>query len=138
MYPRIWSKGNGCNSLTRIIITNIPPFHITDAVRPQIRVQATKKNTGGERRVWKEARAAPLTFRIKELPPHVYFCNIKIEDATLVTAVRQCCKCGKFGHVSKFCTKEKQCFSCGEAKHEGFCMNGNHRANNDQWPVIKK
>jgi hypothetical protein len=78
--------------------------------------------TKEERWVWKESRAVCQTFRTKELPPHVYFRNMKIEVFTFVAAVRQCYKCGKFGHVSKFCTKEKQCFSCGEVKHEGSCI----------------
>jgi hypothetical protein len=40
--------------------------------------------------------------------------------------------------------KEKQCFSCGEVKYEGSSIetylnyNGNHRANRDRCPVIKK
>jgi hypothetical protein len=69
---------------------------------------------------------------------------MKIEVSTFVAAVRHCYKCGKFGHISKFCTKEKQCFSCGEVKHEGSgikqCLNcnGNHRANSERCPVIKK
>jgi hypothetical protein len=78
------------------------------------------------------------------LPPHVYFRNMKIEVSTFVAAVRQCYKCGKFVHISKFCMKEKQYFSCGEVKHEGSCVkkclncNGNHRANSERCPVIKK
>jgi hypothetical protein len=55
-----------------------------------------------------------LTLRIKELPPHVYFCNMKIEVSTIVAAVWQFYKYGKFGYISKFCAKEKQFFSCGK------------------------
>jgi hypothetical protein len=54
-----------------------------------------------------------------KLLPHVYFCNMKIEVSTFVAAVRQCYK---FGHISKFCTKEQQCLSCGEAINEGSCI----------------
>jgi hypothetical protein len=69
--------------------------------------------------VWKESRAVCLTFRTKELPPHVYFRNMKTEVPTFVAAVPQCYKCGKFDHISKFCMKGKQSFSCGNAKHKG-------------------
>jgi hypothetical protein len=40
--------------------------------------------------------------------------------------------------------KEQQCFLCGEAKHEGSCIkkclncNGDHRANSERCPIIKK
>jgi hypothetical protein len=70
----------------------------------------------GEMWMWKGSTAVCLTFRTKELPPHVYFHNMKIEVSTFVAAIRQCYKCGKFGQISKFCTMEKQCFSCGEVK----------------------
>jgi hypothetical protein len=42
----------------------------------------------------------------------------KLKISTFLAAVRQCYKCGKFGHISKSCTKEQHCCSCGEAKHE--------------------
>jgi hypothetical protein len=98
------------------------PFQVIDAVRLKMRVKETNEETQEERWVWKESRAVSLTFRPKELPPHVYFRNMKIEVSTFVAAVRHCYKCGKFGHISEFCTKEKQCFSCGEVKHEGSCV----------------
>jgi hypothetical protein len=67
----------------------------------------TNEETKEERWVWKESRAECLTFRIKESPPHVYFCNMKIQVSTIVAAARQCYKYGKFGNISKFCAKEK-------------------------------
>jgi hypothetical protein len=97
-------------------------FQSIDAVRLMMRVKETNEETEGESWTWKESRAVCLTFRTKELSSHVYFCNMKIEVSTLVAAVRQCYKCGKFGHVSKFCTKERQCFSCEETKHERSCI----------------
>jgi hypothetical protein len=120
------------------------PFKITATVRPTTRLKETNEETEGERWVWKESGAVYLTFRTKELPPHVYICNMKIEISTFAASVRRCYKCGKFGHISKFCTNEKQCFSCGEAKREGYCIkiclncNGNHTANTERCPVIKK
>jgi hypothetical protein len=48
------------------------PFQITDAVRLKKRVKETNEETEGERWVWKKSRAVCLTFRTKELPPHVY------------------------------------------------------------------
>jgi hypothetical protein len=68
---------------------------------------------------------------------------MKIEGSTFVAAVRQCYKYGKFGHISKFCAKEKQFFSCGKANHEASCVekclnyNGHHRTNRERFPVIK-
>jgi hypothetical protein len=90
------------------------PFQVIDAVRLKMRVKEMNEETKEERWVWKESRAVCLTFRTKELPPHVYFHNMKIQVSTFVAAVRQCYKCGKFDHISKFCMKEKQCFSCRE------------------------
>jgi hypothetical protein len=87
-----------------------------------MRVEETNEGTKEEKWVWKESRAVCLTFKIKELPTHVYFFNMKTEVSTFVAAVRQCYKCGKFGHISKFCAKEKQCFSCGKANREGSCV----------------
>jgi hypothetical protein len=52
--------------------------------------------------VWKECRAVCLTSRTKELPPHVYFCNMKTEVSTFVTAVGKCYKSGNFGHINLF------------------------------------
>jgi hypothetical protein len=97
------------------------PFQITDAVRLKMRVKETNEEAKGERWEWRESRALCLTSRTKELPPHVYFCNMNIEVSIFVAAVRQCYKCGKFGHTSKFCRKVKQC-SCGKATHEGSCV----------------
>jgi hypothetical protein len=98
------------------------PFQVSDAVSLKMRVEETNEETKEERRVWKEPRAVCLTSKIKILPRHVYFCNMKTEVSTFVAAVRQCFIYGKFGHISKFCAKEKQCFSCGEANHEGSCV----------------
>jgi hypothetical protein len=81
------------------------PFQVIDAVRLKMRVKEMKEETEGERWGWKESRAACLTFRTKELPSHIYCCNVKFEESTFVAAVQQCYKCGKFGHISKFCTK---------------------------------
>jgi hypothetical protein len=47
---------------------------------------------------------------------------MNIEVSTFVAAVRQCYKCEKFGHIVNFCTKEQQCFSCGEAKTKDFVL----------------
>jgi hypothetical protein len=94
-------------------------FQVTDTVTLKMTVKETNEETKEERWVSKESRAVCLTFRTKELPHHVYFHNTKIEVSTFVAAVRYCYKCG---HVSKFCMKEKQCFSCGKAKHEGSCI----------------
>jgi hypothetical protein len=98
------------------------PFQIADAVRLKMRVKQTNEETEGERWVWNESRAECLAFRTNELPPQVYFCNMKIEVPAFLAAVQQCYKCGKFSHISKFCTKEQQCFSCGKGKHEGPCI----------------
>jgi hypothetical protein len=68
------------------------PFQVIDAVRLKMRVKETNEETKEERWVWKESRAVCLTFRTKELPPRVYFCNIKIEVSAFVAAVRQCYK----------------------------------------------
>jgi hypothetical protein len=87
-----------------------------------MRVKETNEETTEERWAWKQSRAVYLTFRIKELSPHVYFCNIRTGVSTFVAAVRQCYKCGKFGHINKFCMKEQQCFSYGEAKDEGLVL----------------
>jgi hypothetical protein len=78
-------------------------FQVTDAARLQMRVRETDEDTKEERWAWKESRAVCLTFRSKELPSRVYFCNMKTAVTTFVAAVRQCYKCGKFGHISKFC-----------------------------------
>jgi hypothetical protein len=120
------------------------PFQVTEAVTLKIIVQEINEDTKEERWVWTESRAVCLTFRTKELSPHVYFCNMKIEVSPFVVAVRQCYKCGKFGHISKFYTKEKQCFSCRKAEHEGACVkkwlncDGNQRAKSERWPAINK
>jgi hypothetical protein len=88
-------------------------------------------------------RVEGLTLRIKELRPHVYCCNMKIEVSTLLAAVRQCYKRGKFGNIGKSCTKEQQSFSCGKEKHEGCCIkkslncNGNNREKRERCPVTK-
>jgi hypothetical protein len=80
-------------------------------------------------------RVEGLTLKIKELRPHVYCCNMKIKVSAFVAPVRQCYKCGKFDHINKFYTKERQCLSSGEETHEGCCIkkfrnyNGNHTAN---------
>jgi hypothetical protein len=108
-----------------------------------MRVKETNEESKEERWECKESREICLPFRTKELPPHVYFRNMKIEVSIFVAAVRQRYKRGKFGHISKFFTKKKEFFSCGEAKHEGSCIkkclncNGSHRANSEQCPVIK-
>jgi hypothetical protein len=71
--------------------------------------------------VWEESRTICLTFKIKEMPPHAYFCNLKIEVFNFLAAVVQYHKCGNFGHISTFYTKEEQRFSCGKSKHEESC-----------------
>jgi hypothetical protein len=81
-------------------------FQVIDAIRHKMRVKETNEEPKEEICVWKESRAVCLTFRTKELPLHVYFCNMKIEVSTFVAAVRQSYKCRKFGPISKFCTKE--------------------------------
>jgi hypothetical protein len=86
-----------------------------------MRVEETNEETKEKRWVWKESRAVNLTFKIMESPPHVYFCNMKIEVSTFVAAIRQCYNYGTFG-LNKFYAKEKQCFSCGKANHEGSCV----------------
>jgi hypothetical protein len=63
------------------------PFQIIDAVRFNMRVKETNEETKEERWVWKESRAVCLMFRNKELRPHVYFCNMKVEVSTFVAAV---------------------------------------------------
>jgi hypothetical protein len=64
------------------------PFQVIEAVRLKVRVKETNEETKGERWVWKQSRAICLTFRTKELHPHVYFYNMKIEVSTFVAAVR--------------------------------------------------
>jgi hypothetical protein len=51
-------------------------FHITDAVRLKMKVKDMNEETEVERWAWKESRAVRLTFRSKDFPPHVYFCNM--------------------------------------------------------------
>jgi hypothetical protein len=41
---------------------------------------------------------------------------MKIEVSTFVAAVRQCYKCGKFGQINKFCSKENNA-SHAEKQH---------------------
>jgi hypothetical protein len=122
------------------------PFQVSDAVRLKMIVKETNEETKEEWWVWKESRAIYLTFGIKKLPPHVYFCNMKIEDSTFVAEVWQQVPCNfeqfpcalVLGLVrsyvtlsiqiweiwphKKFCAKEKQCFTCRKANHEGFCV----------------
>jgi hypothetical protein len=94
------------------------PFHVIDGARLKMRVKETERGNQGRRMGVERVEGIYLTFRTKELTPHVYFRNMRIEVSTFVAAI-QCYKCGKFGHISKFCTKEEQCFSCGEVKHQG-------------------
>jgi hypothetical protein len=84
------------------------PFQVIDPVGLKMRVKETNEVTKEERWVWKESRAVCLIFGTKELFPHVYFRNMKIEVSTFVAAVRQCYKCVQFCHISKFCTKGKK------------------------------
>jgi hypothetical protein len=65
-------------------------IQVSDAVSLKMRVKETNEETKEERWVWKESTAVCLMFRIKELPPHVYFCYNKIEVSTFVAAVQQC------------------------------------------------
>jgi hypothetical protein len=53
-------------------------FQVIDAVRLKMRVKETNEETKEERCVWKEWTTVCVTFRIKELLPHVYFCDMKI------------------------------------------------------------
>jgi hypothetical protein len=69
-------------------------FQVIDEVWLKMRVKETNEETKEERWAWKESRAACLTFRTKELPPHVYSCNMKIEVSTFVAVVRQCYNVG--------------------------------------------
>jgi hypothetical protein len=119
-------------------------FQVIDAVRFKLRVKETNEETKEERSVWKESRAVCLTFRIKELPPHVYYCNMKVEVSTFVAAVRQCYKCVKFGHVNNFVRRKNNASHAEKQNTKGLVLkkclnfNGDHRANSEQCPVIKK
>jgi hypothetical protein len=88
-----------------------------------MRIKGTNEETNEERWAWKESRTVCLTFRTKEFSPHVYFCNMKIEVSTFVAAVRQYYECGSYGHIRKFCKKEKQTSHAEKQNMEGLVLN---------------
>jgi hypothetical protein len=118
-------------------------FQIIDAVRLKMRVKETKEETESERWVWKGSRAVCLTFRPKEFPPNVCFCNMKIEVSVFVEVVWQCYKCGKFDHISTFCTKEQQAYHAKKQNMKDLLLknlncNCNHRENSERYLVQLK
>lgn len=50
-----------------------------------------------------ETQSICLTVRNKDLPAYVFFLRARIGIDPFIPAIRQCWKCGKVGHSTKFC-----------------------------------
>lgn len=100
---------------------------------------------------WVESKTVRITFQGEKLPDHITFYRINIRVRAYIPAVRICFKCGRIGHISKFCDEAKVCLSCStthlkEGKDSKFCINtktcincnGNHSSIDSSCPEFQK
>lgn len=108
----------------------------------KIRRVMFKDKDSGEMKI---SRTVIVTFATLKLPTHLYlgYERIKVEPYVV-----RCFKCQIFGHVAKYCTRQKKCSSCGNdhdvsdcakkvTEVECFRCGGSHSASSPKCPHYK-
>lgn len=84
---------------------------------PKVKIQEAYrlKRKNKKTNSWEESETICITFQGEKLPDHITLYRMNIRVQAYIPAVRICFKCGRIGHISKFCDKVKVCLSCGTA-----------------------
>ncbi|XP_044575225.1 uncharacterized protein LOC123259030 [Cotesia glomerata] len=89
-----------------------PSLKVLDMYRFTRRIQG---ENGPERT---ETETVCFTVKGANLPPYIVLFATRSKVTPYIPAIRQCYRCGKIGHISRFCKEEEKCLTCGESKHE--------------------
>ncbi|KAL9883231.1 uncharacterized protein ACN427_010668 isoform 1-T1 [Glossina fuscipes fuscipes] len=111
------------------VIRNIPCTYSVDdiinnavsdiPIKSAVRFQRRNPNNKDE---WIPTTRIKVGFKGRALPKAIKFnyCNLPVEY--FVPTLKQCFKCGRYGHVSKFCkAKESRCLNCGKSPNGVNC-----------------
>ncbi|KYN19743.1 hypothetical protein ALC57_07896 [Trachymyrmex cornetzi] len=94
------------------------------------------------------SRTVRVRFAGQILPQEVFVYKVRHTVRPFIPKPRICNQCYRVGHISTVCKGAPRCLYCGENKHE-FCQhreepprcincNGNHWANDNNCPIIRK
>lgn len=89
-----------------------PSLKVLDMYRFTRRIQG---ENGPERT---ETETVCFTIKGANLPPYIVLFATRSKITPYIPSIRQCYRCGKIGHISRFCKEEEKCLTCGESKHE--------------------
>lgn len=89
-----------------------PGLRVSDMYRFTRRVQGEDGNSTRA-----ETTTVCFTIRSSNIPKHIIIYEARIKVSPFILSVRQCYKCGKLGHISKFFKVEQKCLTCGENSH---------------------
>lgn len=139
--------------LTRVPVdmSNYKIFSLIASTRNIIQVRRFMRRVkSDDGRVKQEpTQTVAVTFASTELPDYVYLDRWRHEVKPYIPPVKQCLKCLRYGHISKFCKNSARCSICGDAhsfkectvqSENAKCCNcqGNHIAISSLCPVKKQ
>lgn len=76
------------------------------------------------RRLGKEGEAVKIVFSSAPLPPFVHIGSVKFVVRAFKSNPVQCFKCGRFGHQSSACQRERLCLTCAGSHETSSCPAG--------------
>lgn len=96
-----------------------------------------------------DSKSLKITLRTRRIPSSINLWNTKNPTDVYVPGIRQCYKCGRLGHSTKFCNNPPTCITCGQPEHKddsASCQlpakctncNGSHKSLDRSCPEVIK
>lgn len=98
-------------------------------------------------RTWEDSESICIKFNGHSLPDRIKIWHCILKVSHYIPPIRICYKCGRLGHLGKYCNAKEKCLRCAgshnrdlNCKKEVCCINckGEHRTLDRTCPVIQK